>query len=52
MNVKNILKSSDDFDKEDYKKATSYLISWLWSYKEGLLQPMPYGVMSDPEIEL
>ena len=52
LNVSHQLNDDYDFDKDEHRAATAYLISWLWLCKNNQLKPLPYGISSDLEIEL
>ena len=51
QNVKDALKSHEEFEATDHRMATSYLISWLWLFQNDKFKPTPHGVMTDSEID-
>ena len=51
QSAKDQLLHHDDFDEEDHRKATIYMLSFLWCQCKHQLKPLPCGLATDLEVE-
>ena len=50
LDVKQKLSDHEDFDPEDHKEATNYLLGFLWCHCKNILNPSAFSTSDDSEI--